>query len=158
MRKHANVLNGDVLSALALLAPGLGLLVYSYAGASGGGINAASTDSPMQLPRILLGAWILLGLVVLVQALLKPQASSERFEDRSVWAFMGVVTVMAIALPFLGYLIPISLGLILLLALLRERRIVQGLVAFVLLGPGLWYLFHHALGIRLPSFLSGGLF
>ncbi|MBD3625268.1 MAG: tripartite tricarboxylate transporter TctB family protein [Rhodobacteraceae bacterium] len=158
MKTRNRFFNGDVLSALALLAPGLGLLAYSYAGASGGGINAASTDSPMQLPRLLLGAWILLGLLVLAQALHTPQPRAENVSGSRVWPLIALTTVMAAALPALGYLIPVSMGLGLLLIVLGERRPLRGLLAFAILGPGLWYLFHHALGIRLPAFLSGGLF
>ncbi|ATI41568.1 hypothetical protein CBW24_05835 [Pacificitalea manganoxidans] len=152
----------------AELAVTLGLLAVAVAAfaaswASVGGVNAASNDQPMRLPRILLVLWTVLALACAGRAALVPAASgtapsTARAGAGRVTAFAVVLLMTAVSLPLLGYLLPVTIGLAILLWLLGERSPVRFAVALLLLGPGLWAVFHHGLGMRLPLLISGGAF
>ena len=63
-----------------------------------------------------------------------------------------------VSLPVLGYAVAVTLGLGGLLWILGERDPLRFAVTLILLGPGLWAVFHHLLGLRLPLLVSGGAF
>ncbi|MBP0618029.1 tripartite tricarboxylate transporter TctB family protein [Jiella mangrovi] len=144
---------------------GAAFLVSAFAGAGAGDGNLAAGDTPDALPRILLIAWVGLALADIARQLLS--ARSERvaadpadagLRNSHVGIVMAVSLALAIAIVFLGYLVPIVIALPLLLYLTGTRAPVAFAASFLLLGPGLWLLFHHLLGIRLPILMSGGLF
>ena len=146
----------EVIVAIGLIAVAVAMVASSFA--TDGGVNAASSDSPMRLPRILLGIWIALGLACAIRAALFPEPSGDmQLQPSRILPFVGLVAVMVLLLPMLGYLVSVTLGLAGLLWILGERNPLRGGLALLLLGPGLWFLFHHVLGLRLPVLLSGGL-
>ncbi len=148
---------GEAAVAAGLIA--LAALAYAASFAAGGGVNAASTDSPMRLPRILLAIWGALGLVCLIRAVVvAAPAEDASFAPGRLLPFAGLVVLIVLAIPFLGYLVAAGVGVAGLLWILGERNPVRGGAAFLLLGPGLWFLFHHVLDLRLPVLLSGGMF
>ncbi|MEQ3625410.1 MAG: tripartite tricarboxylate transporter TctB family protein [Celeribacter sp.] len=151
----------------AELAVTLGLLAVAVAAfaaswASVGGVNAASNDQPMRLPRILLVLWAGLAVACAARAAFVPMAAptsrTARVGAGRVTTFAAVLLLTAVSLPLLGYLLPITIGLAILLWLLGERSPLRFTVALLLLGPGLWAVFHHGLGMRLPLLISGGAF
>lgn len=142
---------------------GLAALLMWFSFVSGGGINAASTDSPMRLPRILLGLWIILAAGCGIRAIFLPARSPDSSDDipkhlGRAGLMVGVLFLVALSLPYLGYLFSVTVGLALLLLLLRETSPARFTFALLLLGPGFWALFHHILGLRLPLMVSGGMF
>ncbi|GAA4223986.1 hypothetical protein GCM10022290_26280 [Sagittula marina] len=149
--------NSDRILCLGLVTLAMAAFGWSFIG--GGGINAASTDQPMRLPRILLGLWALLG----VGCALRPARSDDTSDGRAqhlgrTTALIGMLFLVAVSLPTLGYLVPVTGGVAVLLWLLEERRPLPFAVSLAVLGPGLWALFHHGLGLRLPLMMSGGVF
>ena len=147
----------ELVVSLGLVAVAVAALVASFDG--GGGVNAASTDSPMRLPRILLGIWIAFGLACAIRAaVLAEKVAPVRPKGWAIALMAMLVSLIAGLLPVLGYLVPVTIGLAGLLYILGERNPVRGGAALLLLGPGLWFLFHHVLGLRLPVLLSGGAF
>jgi len=142
---------------------GLAALLMWFSFVSGGGINTASTDSPMRLPRILLALWIVLAAGCGIRAILIPARSpvspGEAPQHLGRAALMVVVLfLLALSLPYLGYLFSVTVGMALILMLLRETSPLRFAGALLLLGPGFWTLFHHILGLRLPLMVSGGMF
>lgn len=147
----------ELIVTLCLI--GVALVAFISSFSVSGGINAASVDSPMRLPRILLGIWAVLGVGCAIRVML-PGGSNEdgSIQPPRVLVAGAVLLAIGVALPFLGYLLTIGVGLAVLLWLLGERHPVRFAAAFLLLGPGLWALFHHLLGLRLPLLISGGVF
>lgn len=138
---------------------GVALIVLASSYVAVGGINAASTDQPMRLPRILLGIWIVLSTgCALRAAFWAPPATGGERQTAKVVSFIVVLLLTAVALPVLGYAVAVTLGLGGLLWILGERDPLRFAVTLTLLGPGLWAVFHHLLGLRLPLLVSGGAF
>ena len=160
---HSRIVRLAISSSVCLV--GAAFLVSAFAGAGAGTGNLAAGDTPDALPRILLFAWVGLALADIVQQLLAgrsdrvPAGGAETGVRQAHVALVMVISLaMAIAIVFFGYLIPILIGLPLLLYVTGTRSPVAFAASFLLLGPGLWLLFHHLLGIRLPILMSGGLF
>ena len=147
---------GRALVTLALVALATGLLVHSTAPRYHTGI-AASAPNAMVLPQVLLVLWIGLGLAALVGDL----RASRRVDGgrlRPALLLAAALLATAVLLPRVGFLIVITPLVPACLVALGERRPVPLVGATLLLGPGLWYLFHHQLLIRLPSVATGGAF
>ncbi|MCG7599675.1 tripartite tricarboxylate transporter TctB family protein [Halomonas sp. McH1-25] len=131
--------------ALALLAAGIGLSVVAWNG----------PDGAMLVPRVVLAIWCAMALsLVIVEALrrappLKPSLSP-------LPLLMGAVLVAAVTVDTLGFLLPALVLVALTLWLFRVRRPLPLLVGTVLIGGGLWFLFHHVLLIRLPAMMNSG--
>jgi hypothetical protein len=144
------------ISAVALIV-GIGLLVLTLRDQQTQ-VNIAAGDAPADLPLILLTLWITLSAFILIRSLVP--SGRDRFEKIGMARQAPVIVTLAatiLGMLAFGYLIPVSVGLAVLLFLLRERRPLIFAAAWLVLGPGLWFLLHHVLQIRLPSFLSGGL-
>lgn len=149
--------SAELFVTLCLIGMAFVAFISSFSGS--GGINAASIDSPMRLPRILLGIWAALGLACASRVMFRGGTTeSGSLQLHRLLAFGAVLLAIAVALPFLGYLLTVTIGLAVLLCLLGERHPVRFGAALLLLGPGLWALFHHVLGLRLPLLMSGGMF
>lgn len=148
---------GEFVVALALVAIAVLAFLTSLTGSEQG--NVASTDSPMQLPRILLGIWMVLGLLCTVMAgFLAPKGRAGSYRVYRVALFAVILSAVSLGILFLGYLIPVTLGLGAMLLCLGERQPLRFALTLLILGPGLWALFHHGLGLRLPLLISGGVF
>lgn len=147
----------EVIVTLCMIGVAMAAFATSFSGTGGG--NAASNDSPMQLPRILLVLWVVFGVICAARAVFwaEPEEAGQIHVKRTV-VFAAVLVLTALALPFLGYLVPVTLGLFALLWCLGERDPLRFAFTLAVLGPGLWFVFHHALGLRLPLMISGGLF
>lgn len=148
----------------------LGAVFLVVAFTTGGGRgNLAAGDTPDALPRILLFAWVGLGLADILRQVVGSRTSSpatdgdpaEGVRDKSqgsaLAGVMALTLVLSIAIVFAGYLLPVLICLPVILFLTGTRKAMPFAAAFLLLGPGLWFLFHHMLGIRLPILLPGGL-
>jgi len=151
-------------SVVALIALGLGvvLLWVSREDAKSGG-NIIAAESTVDLPLLLLSVWIGLSAIVLIQSVVEARRgrSAEVLGEQGLVRLLpavALVTAIAAGTVFVGYLIPVAIGLPMLLWLLGEHRPAHFIGAYLILGPGLWLLFHHILEIRLPSLLPGGLF
>ena len=140
---------------------GLVFLFAAFAGKGGGQGNLAAGDTPDALPRILLFAWVGLGIADLLRQFLAMRAADAPPEadepgKPAVLTVMALSLVLAISIVFGGYLLPILICLPLILFMTGTRSPLALALAFLVLGPGLWFLFHHLLQIRLPVLLSGG--
>jgi len=141
---------------------GMVFLVAAYSGGGAGAGNLAAGDTPNALPRILLMIWVGLGIVDLFRLSFTSAAEKKGEDDAELpgTAILGVMVlalVLAIAIVFAGYLVPVLIILPLLLYLTGTRTPFAFVLSYLLMGPALWFLFHHLLGIRLPILLSGGL-
>ena len=144
------------ISAIALIV-GIGLLVLTLRDQQAQ-VNIAAGDAPADLPLILLTLWIMLSAFNLIRSL--APAGRDHFEKIGMARQSPMILTLAatiLGMLAFGYLIPVSVGLAVILVLLGERRPLIFATAWLVLGPGLWFLLHHVLQIRLPSFLSGGL-
>lgn len=113
----------------------------------------------MQLPRILLVIWIVLGIFCALYAAFWARAAGpDRYFVGRVVLFGGILLALATGILFLGYLVPMTISVAALLWCLGERQMLRFGLTLLLLGPGIWLLFHHVLGLRLPVLMSGGLF
>ncbi|MCB8840397.1 tripartite tricarboxylate transporter TctB family protein [Aurantimonas sp. VKM B-3413] len=144
---------------------GVVFLVAAFAGGGAGSGNLAAGDTPDALPRILLFAWVGLGLADLVRQLFAGRGRAEVADggvagetaQSGVLGVMALALLLAVAIVFAGYLVPVLVVLPLLLYATGTRSPFAFLLSFLVLGPGLWFLFQHVLEIRLPSLLPGGL-
>ena len=136
--------------ALALLLLGGSLFAHSFA-PSYATMGIGSPVSPVFYPRILLGLWMFLSLIVLVEAIRVPGNIGQAPQSWS--APLAMVLVMAVsvwAMRWLGYI-----GIAAPLAftcgwLLGYRRIVILILVALLAGAISWWLFDRMLGIPLP--------
>ncbi|WP_299260720.1 tripartite tricarboxylate transporter TctB family protein [uncultured Kushneria sp.] len=135
-----------VLTALALLLVGAGLSVTAWQGPS----------DAMLVPRFVLAIWCAAALVVLIGELIRraPMPSAPR---SPLPLLMAAVLIAAIATASLGFLIPVLPLVALTLWLFRVRQPLWIALGTLILGGGLWFLFHHVLLIRLPTLLTSGL-
>ena len=147
---------GRALLALALVVAAAGLLFHSTQPRYHSGVYATAPNA-MVLPQVLLALWIALGLASLALDLRAPPASERRAYRPALLVGAGLLA-MAVALPHAGFVLTVTPLVLASLVALGERRPLPLLAATVLLGPGLWYLFHHVLLIRLPSVATGGAF
>ena len=142
--------------AAALAAAGAALLAHSFAARYSTGV-IASAPNAMTLPRALLGLWVALALAVAVAELRARKGEVSDPVRPALW-LGGLLLLAAVLLPVAGFALAITPLVAASLVVLGERRPLPLLLATALLGPGLWYLFHHVLLIRLPSIVPGGAF
>ncbi|MGB3553263.1 MAG: tripartite tricarboxylate transporter TctB family protein [Jannaschia sp.] len=141
--------------AAGLLGLALILLVHTYADRYTGGMWATAPNA-MALPRALLSVWAGLAGVVLV-AEWRGRVIASADDIRAVLWIAALLVAGAALLPWIGFLMAITPVVAGCLLALGERRPLVLILATAFLGPGVWALFHHALLIRLPSVLPGGL-
>lgn len=141
----ATLIHPRVLTALALLVAGGALSVSAWQG----------PGDAMLVPRIVLTIWCVVALLVLIGELVR-QAPPGKMELSPLPLLMAAVLVAAVATASLGFLIPTLPLVALTLWLFRIRRPMPLLLGTVVIGGGLWFLFHHVLLIRLPALLTNG--
>lgn len=142
----ANLIHPRVLIALGLLLAGAGLSVSAWQGPA----------DAMLVPRIVLTIWCVVTLAVLIGEVVRC-VPLESVTLSPLPLLMAAVLIAAIAMASLGFLIP-TLPLIgLTLWLFRIRRPLPLILGTLVIGGGLWFLFHHVLLIRLPALLTSGL-
>ncbi|WP_447555442.1 tripartite tricarboxylate transporter TctB family protein [Vreelandella sp. EE22] len=141
----STLLHPRVLTALALLLAGVGLSVPAWQG----------PNDAMLVPRIVLILWCAAALVVLIGELIQ-KVPIQRVRPSPLPLLMAAVLVAAIATASLGFLIPILPLVALTLWLFNVRKPLWLGVGTLVLGVGLWFLFHHVLLIRLPTLLTSG--
>lgn len=142
----ANLIHPRVLIALGLLLAGAGLSVSAWQGPA----------DAMLVPRIVLTIWCVVTLAVLIGEVVRC-VPLENVTLSPLPLLMAAVLIAAIAMASLGFLIP-TLPLIgLTLWLFRIRRPLPLILGTLVIGGGLWFLFHHVLLIRLPALLTSGL-
>ena len=144
-----------LLVAGLLLGVALALLAHSYAPRYAAGMYATAPNA-MVLPRVLLALWAGMAAVVLV-AEWRAAPARPAGDLRPVLWLGGSLLLAAVALPHVGFAVMVTPLVGLSLVAMGERRPFVLLLATALLGPALWFLFHHVLLIRLPSILRGGL-
>lgn len=141
--------------ASILLATAIILMWHSFDGRYARGMFATAPNA-MILPRGLLAIWMTLTVAAFVVDWVRPKTAAGDGLSAAIW-LSGIFLAGAIALPHIGFAAMttpvIGAGLI----AMGERRVLPWLVATATLGPGLWFLFHHILSIRLPSVLPGGM-
>lgn len=147
------------LPALALVLAAAALLHHSFAPRYARGMFATAPNA-MVLPRVLLATIGLLACAVLVNEWRAPSGPAAGAQSAALraWGLAAALTVAALALPHTGFAIMITALIPVCLLLTGERRPFVLLAVTAVTGPGLWYLFHHVLLIRLPSIVSGGAF
>ena len=147
----ATLMHPRVLTALALLVAGAGLSITAWQG----------PESAMLVPRIVLTIWCVMALAILIGELIHPaprQRKTQALRARSpLPLLMAAVLIAAVATASLGFLIPVLPLVALTLWLFRIRRPLPLVLGTVVIGGGLWFLFHHVLLIRLPALLTSGL-
>lgn len=155
-------LSNCLLPLLLLLAGAF--LLYSDISSSSGAGNIAAAQRSFSLPVTLLVIWIGLAGLLLVQSLVKLKVSSSEPRTASPVEAGKLIAVAIITLAtgigtvYLGYLVPVTIGIAAFLLAVGERNPVRLALGIFLFGPGLWFLFHHILLIRLPSLISADLF
>lgn len=142
----ASLIHPRVLTALALLLAGGGLSVTAWLGPA----------SAMLVPRIVLTIWCAMALAILIGELVR-RVPVKNVTLSPLPLLMAAVLIAAIATAGLGFLIPALPLVALTLWLFRIRRPLPLLVGTIVIGGGLWFLFHHVLLIRLPALLTSGL-
>ncbi|MGM8850634.1 tripartite tricarboxylate transporter TctB family protein [Salinicola halophyticus] len=142
----ASLIHPRVLTALALLLAGGALSVSAWQG----------PDSAMLVPRIVLTIWCVMALAILIGELVR-RVPVKNVTLSPLPLLMAAVLIAAIATASLGFLIPALPLVALTLWLFRIRRPLPLLVGTIVIGGGLWFLFHHVLLIRLPALLTSGL-
>ena len=153
----------NCLLPLFLLLAGA-VLLYSDIGDNSGGGNIAAAHRSFSLPVALLVIWIGLAALLLVQSLVRLKApSSGRLETppmESVKLIAAIIITLATAVGtvYFGYLVPVTIGISAFLLAIGEYNPMRLTFGIFLFGPGLWFLFHHVLLIRLPSLISAELF
>ncbi len=143
------------LPALALLV-GAGVLYWHSLDPRYSAGMFATAPNAMVLPRVLLGGIAVLAAAVLVMEWGRPLATHT--DARRAWMLAAAFAAAALALPFTGFAIMVTALMVVCLLVMGERRPLVLLTVTAITGPGLWYLFHHVLLIRLPSVISGGAF
>lgn len=147
----ATLIHPRVLTALALLVAGAGLSITAWQG----------PESAMLVPRIVLTIWCVMALAILVGELIRQaprQRTAKAPRARSpLPLLMAAVLIAAVATASFGFLIPVLPLVALTLWLFRIRRPLPLVLGTVVIGGGLWFLFHHVLMIRLPALLTSGL-
>lgn len=134
-----------VLIALVLLLVGAGLSITAWQGPA----------DAMLVPRIVLTIWCLVALAIVITELLR-RLPAERVSLSPLPLLMAAVLIAAVATARLGFLLPALPLVALTLWLFRIRRPLPLLLGTIVIGSGLWFLFHHVLLIRLPSLLTSG--
>lgn len=135
--------------ALTILVCGGALLWHSF-DPSYGSMGIGSAFSPVFFPQLLLGFWLLFGLIVLVEAFQLPKTKAPRRNWTNPAALAITLTAAIFALKPLGYLV-VSMPLAFLSGwCLGFRRPVWLAAIAVISGVFGWWLFDRALGIPLP--------
>ncbi|KPB02343.1 tripartite tricarboxylate transporter TctB family protein [Ahrensia marina] len=140
----------NIIFALALLLLGGALFAHSFA-ARYAAMGIGSPVNPVFFPRILLGLWILLGVVILIKAIRSPvnfKENTHRWQEP-----LGMIAAVAVsiwAMRWLGYIgvagpLAFACGW-----LLGYRRLVILIAIAALSAIFTWWLFDQALGIPLP--------
>lgn len=142
----AGLIHPRVLTAMALLLAGSVLSISAWQGPAGA----------MLVPRIVLTIWCVVAFAVLMVEVVR-RTPVERISLSPLPLLMVMTLVAAIATASLGFLIPILPLMALTLWLFRIRRPLPLLLGTLVIGGGLWFLFHHVLLIRLPAMLTNGL-
>ncbi|MFC0338381.1 Tripartite tricarboxylate transporter TctB family protein [Kushneria avicenniae] len=142
----STLLHPRIVTAFALLLVGAGLSITAWQG----------PDDAMLVPRFVLTIWCATALMVLIGELIRraPVAKAQR---SPLPLLMAAVLIAAIATASLGFLIPALPLVALTLWLFRVRQPLWLVLGTLILGGGLWFLFHHVLLIRLPTLLASGL-
>lgn len=145
----ANFLNERALVLLTLLLAAVALFATTL-GAEYQQLGAA--QSPVFFPRIILGIWIVLTLIALIQDVLGKQKNIEPIEK---WGALIVFVIAAIiyvnCVTRLGFLVS-SVPFALLSLWVFGLRNPLGLVAYAIAVPGaLVVLFNHILALPLPT-------
>ncbi|MEC8916818.1 MAG: tripartite tricarboxylate transporter TctB family protein [Pseudomonadota bacterium] len=141
----ASLIHPRILTALALLLAGAGLSITAWQG----------PDNAMLVPRIVLTIWCAVALAILIGELIR-LVPVKRATLTPLPLLMAAVLIAAIATASLGFLIPALPLVALTLWLFRIRRPLPLLLGTIVIGGGLWFLFHHVLMIRLPALLTNG--
>lgn len=135
--------------ALTILVCGGALLWHSF-DPSYGSMGIGSAFSPVFFPQVLLGFWILFGLIVFVEALGMATAEVPKRNWVNPALLTFVLAAAVVALKPLGYLV-VSIPLAFLSGwFLGFRRPVWLAVIALVCGVFGWWLFDRALGIPLP--------
>ncbi|GHB14930.1 tripartite tricarboxylate transporter TctB family protein [Salinicola rhizosphaerae] len=142
----ASLIHPRVLTALMLLLAGAGLSISAWQGPA----------DAMLVPRIVLTIWCAVAALVLIGECAK-RLPREGGGLSPLPLLMAAVLVAAIAMASLGFLIPILPLVALTLWLFRIQRPLPLVLGTLIIGGGLWFLFHHVLLIRLPALLTSGL-
>lgn len=131
--------------ALALLAAGVGLSVPAWSG----------PGEAMLVPRVVLTIWCVVAVALVFIELVRSVPNPD-FSLSALPLLMISVLVAAFAMARFGFLLPALPVVALTLWLFRIRRPLPLAVGTLVIGGGLWFLFHHVLLIRLPSLLTSG--
>lgn len=142
----STLIHPRVLTAFVLLLVGMGLSITAWQG----------PDDAMLVPRFVLAIWCAAALVVLIGELVR-RAPMPKLERSPLPLLMVAVLIAAVATASLGFLIPVIPLVALTLWLFRVRKPLWLVLGTLILGVGLWFLFHHILLIRLPTLLTSGL-
>ena len=158
----------DLVVALFMFASGGILFATAITDSQNAVRNAASANAQVQLPAVLAGLWWAFSAFLIGASLFGETEDHgggsnfnewrRRVTDFKTVAIVVVTAVIAVGMTFVGYLAAVSAGVLAILIILGERKPVQFAVVFLIFGPGLWYLFHNVLLIRLPTYSSGGFF
>lgn len=154
---HKNAVN------LIILLIGFFLIWNSFfdTNASGTG-NMVANSSSGALTKPLSVIWVLLSTVILIKDLIygflsKESENTENILPFKLLAVMALMSIIIFLIPTLGFLIAITTSLPLLLVLMGTRGKWRVIVATAILGPTIWFVFHHVLLLRLPSIVPGGM-
>lgn len=144
----SRILSEGIVVQFAILVVAVALFASTY------GQSFTATDlaqSPMFFPRIILGLWIVLGLIALGQAI----RAQDRTAPISSWGRIAIVVIAAVIYTNMigseGFFLPsVVFSAICLPAFgMRNPFVVAG---FAVLLPGaLVLVFNHALGMPLPT-------
>ncbi len=146
-----NSRTSQIVFGLTFLLIGVGLMAYSFTVK----IGHSNAYGPMFFPRILLAGWILVSLLITINACLKGHL--EKIEAIGWPRFSGaalIVFFFLFAFKYLGFIVSGILFFICYSAYLGYRKYFRLLLISSALIAVTWYVFYNILEIVLPEFWS----
>ncbi|WP_447895037.1 tripartite tricarboxylate transporter TctB family protein [Vreelandella sp. GE22] len=164
MYKKAIIINNKNTINLAFLVIGC-LLIWNgfFNTGSVGSENMIANSSSGSLTDPLSLLWVAMASIIFIKDIFGKISRNQEDNSKSTVS-LKLITIMALIslivwiTPILGFFIVITTFLPLLLFLIGTKGKWQITIATIILGPAIWFLFHHLLSLRLPTILPGGIF
>ncbi|WP_136065127.1 tripartite tricarboxylate transporter TctB family protein [Modicisalibacter radicis] len=139
--------NANVLVALCMLAIGIFLSIVAWSG----------PGSSMAVPRATLSLWCFIALLITINEL-RRNIRIDSAMPVKVKMLMITVLVASLVIYYVGFLIVSAIIVPVILWLFKVRSPLHIALGTLLVGTGIWFVFHHVLLIRLPTLLESGVF
>lgn len=140
----------EIIFSVILLLAGLALFAHTFAEEYQTVFVMEGEMSPMLYPRILLGGWSILALIMLVRALKVPPTVKD-FCWSKVFMALGMMFALIVLINLIGFIIPAVLFFLSFALFLGYRRYVITVCFAIAVPVIIFFIFDRGLGIMLPT-------